>query len=436
MQKIQPFFINSNICLHDEDIKNFDTFMTSVAGNIGNSYITYSLIKELLGEIKEIYHIQNIYRYDFSQQEQDIDLINNRCTHVFLILQDQIRISESYGFQLPYENIMNFIRKLNKPIVIAGLGANSFNGYDKDFHKKLNPELIKFLKFLSNNSNKIGIRGYFTEEILSNLNIKNTTVIGCPSYYEMGKDRIIRKNVNIQKPKILLSSFFCNEFLTNNYQVMQDLQEKKIIKAIAFNDFEEDIELDDFKKMKQKQFKIFSDIQSWKNFVSNFDFTIGYRLHGSILSINAGVPAVCCNGDSRAREMCEFLKIPYNPSIGVKDDVIKILEEIDCDKINNHYLFLYQNFKNFLKNNNLEIFNSSLDNKYEKQPILNLYTNEFQALLSQEYNFRRLQEQIRHQNQNIIDIKNKLNKLSLLRRIFSVLFKFRNIALKFFERQS
>ena len=45
--QIKPFFINSNICLKQDDISSFEKFMTSIAGNTGNSYITYALIKEL-----------------------------------------------------------------------------------------------------------------------------------------------------------------------------------------------------------------------------------------------------------------------------------------------------------------------------------------------------------------------------------------------------
>ena len=143
--KIKPFFINSNICLEQADISSYERFMSSIAGNTGNSYITYALIKELFGGLVPVRHIQNIYEYNFEKAEDDINYINTQATHVFLILQDQIRIAESYGLKLPYKKIMNFISRCNKPVIIAGLGANSFNGFDAQFHKKLDPELIDFL---------------------------------------------------------------------------------------------------------------------------------------------------------------------------------------------------------------------------------------------------------------------------------------------------
>lgn len=111
MTKIKPFFINSNIWLKEFEYHSVEDILTPIAGNTGNSYITYAIIKTLTGGLIDINHIQNIYTYDFSNQDKDIDIINNECTHVFLILQDQIRISESYGQKLPYEKIINFYKK-------------------------------------------------------------------------------------------------------------------------------------------------------------------------------------------------------------------------------------------------------------------------------------------------------------------------------------
>ena len=251
MSDFIPFFINSNICTQSSDTYDFDTFMTAIAGNTGNSYITYSLLKELNFSLNKDYHIQNIYKYDFSQSEKDIDKINNECTHVFLILQDQIRIQESYGYKLPYKDIIQFINKLNKPVIIAGLGANSFDGYDADFHKKLSTDLVNFLKFLSAHCNSIGIRGNYTAEILHNLGIDNINVIGCPSFYETGDDRYIEKKEIKNIKDIILTSIFRNKELLFNYQICQDFCEENIIKAIAFNDYNYDFQDVEQKKIKR-----------------------------------------------------------------------------------------------------------------------------------------------------------------------------------------
>ena len=379
MIDFKPFFINSNICLQKQDINSFENFMKSIAGNTGNSYITYALIKELMGDLSEIRHIQNIYEYNFDKPDLEIDYINNEATHVFLILQDQIRLAESYGLKLPYEKIMNFISKINKPVIIAGLGANSFEGFDPDFHKKLDPNLITFLKFLSDHCIEIGIRGHFTEEILHNIGINNTRVIGCPSFFEMGKNRHIKKHPTSNLKSMILTSKLPIIPATTKV-IMQDFLEEDIIKPIAFNNIPNNIQpwqIEDFNKQK---YHIFSSIEDWKHFISPFNFAIGYRLHGSILAINSGVPALCLNGDSRATEMCQFLNIPHNPSLKIKseNDYLKIYEELDVSKLNDNYPTLYNNFVNFIHKNNLLMFEEKqISYEYIKQPSLELYNKDF-----------------------------------------------------------
>ena len=371
-----PFFINSNLCIEPNDLLSFELFMDSVAGNTGNSYITYSLIKACFGSLDKVNHIQNIYTYDFTKRDKDIDYINNNCSHVFLILQDQIRIAESYGLKLPYKGIQDFVSKLNKPVIIAGLGANSFNGFDKSFHQKLNPDLINFLKFLSDHCINIGIRGHFTEEVLHNIGVDNTTVIGCPSFFEMGKNRKLVKKDIFKKDKILLTSYLPIEELKNNYQIMQDFQEQKIIKAVGFESFNEIQDGFEIKKLREKKYRIFSNIEEWKSFVSNFDFAIGNRLHGSILSINSGVPAICCNMDSRATEMCNYLKIPHiiEPT---KYNIMDLYNSIDVDLINNSYPRLYERYLSFLNANNVNFNNLESSTTVIKFNNLNLYSKPF-----------------------------------------------------------
>ena len=183
MSKVKPFFINSNIHLKEFSYKTVEDILTPLGGNTGNSYITYGLMKAVLGGICDIPHIQNIYTYDFSKSDKDIEIINNECTHVFFILQDQIRLFESYSLTLPYTNIINFLKRLNKKVIVAGLGANCFSGFDKEFYKKLNPELVEFLRKLSEYCELIGLRGEFTQEVMSKLGISNTEVIGWAHFF-------------------------------------------------------------------------------------------------------------------------------------------------------------------------------------------------------------------------------------------------------------
>lgn len=162
-----PFFINSNLITNETSLRDYSSFMEAVAGNTGNSYITWALLKELdIKELKDEFHIQNIYNFDFSKSEKVSDFVNQNCSHVILILQDQIRIHESYGYKLPYDGIKNLLEKISLPVIVAGLGANSFTGFDPDFHNQLPKDLVEFLHYLSGRCNELGVRGNLRQKCL------------------------------------------------------------------------------------------------------------------------------------------------------------------------------------------------------------------------------------------------------------------------------
>ncbi len=375
MKDFKPFIINSNLCYEEKDVATFDNYMKSIQYNIGNSYITYSLIKELCGGFKKVPHIQNIYYYDFANVDADIEYINSECTHVFFMIQDFIRINE---FPLPYEKLIDMFSRINKPLIVAGIGANSFASFDNKLHKKLKPVVVKFLKYLSDRCVQIGVRGFYTEEVLNNLGIHNVTAMGCPSFYEMGRERkVVKKPIDETLRggggHILLSSALVNKYLYDNIQICQDFQESNIIKAIAFNDFDNVLVKEQLERVFNKKFMAFSNIDDWRSFVSGYRFVIGSRVHGSILSLNAGVPAVCRNGDTRAAEMCRLLRVPVRTNLGFETDIIKLYEEVDVDAMNSSYPALYDNYVEFLHKNGLSICEPSGSDVYDVQPSLELY---------------------------------------------------------------
>lgn len=61
--QIRPFVINSNLATTKKDVATLDSFFDSVAGNVGNSYITYALLKECGIPLQNLQHIQSVYTY-------------------------------------------------------------------------------------------------------------------------------------------------------------------------------------------------------------------------------------------------------------------------------------------------------------------------------------------------------------------------------------
>lgn len=365
-KNFKPFFLNSNLSFGRAGGDTVENLLRPAAGNSGNSYITYALVKTVLGDFAGLSHIANVYEYDFSSG-RDAEFARAECTHVFLVLQDQIRIEESYGLRLPYGNIVSFLKKCGKPVVIAGLGANSFGGFDPEFHKKLPPALVKFLREISGMCEKIGIRGEFTADVLDKLGISNFQIIGCPSFFETGPGRRVEKPPFGELNPVLTSPIVYRSGSVP--AVMQDFLEKGLINLSVFGNFTEETRPEDYRRAKCGDLGIFFNPEKWKAFLGKYNFALGPRVHGSIAAINAGLPAVCTNTDSRAAEMCAFLKIPrladdsfvnyaaIPNARNFADFIKRAYEACDTETINAAYPKLFENYKNFITSQGLP-FNS------------------------------------------------------------------------------
>ncbi len=379
MKILNPFFLNTNLCYDKNDILSVEDFEKTVAGNTGNSYISYSLINLLYKKFIRPDEIKNIFTYDYSQTDKDTDYINNNNSHVILVMQDQIRVSESYGYELPFENIIKFLKKIKKPIIITSLGANCFTGDDSSFYKQISPQRVIFFQELASLTESIGVRGDFTVEVLNQLGIFNAEAVGCPSFFETGPDRIISKKPFDDNFSFAVGGSYLNIKNIHEFHrgyVLQD--EFEFIEAQYFdtknllNNFRDYHGLD-IEAFIKGNYRAFSNIKEWQDYLKNFTFLLGSRMHGGIAALNAGIPTVVMNKDSRAREMCELYSIPYRPELlHTEIDVEKLYSECNYDLMNTEYNSLYNNYIKWLLKNHIDLDNYITDTTIEsiEQPSL------------------------------------------------------------------
>ncbi len=362
------FFINSNICFPGDDL-NFDKFIYNISGNTGNSYITYSIIKTLYGKFQKVDDIKNLWFYKPNQY--DIDRINNEYSKVILVLQDNLRLFDSYLEHNIYEGLAGFFSKIKIPVVVFSLGSNSFDGQYSTLHQQLNKDLVNFIKVIADKTVSFGVHGQYTIEILKNLGINNVDAIGCPSYFETGRDRVIKKKPLGADFKVLSGGDFENSKVQNVHYVLQD--EKLFMKAMAFdnerilrNDFERFDPTNSYGKnliraYAENNMSVFADMDEWREFDKNFDFYIGSRVHGGIMALNAGLPAIITNQDSRAREMAALFGVECS-FIDKDANLREVYNSLDVDKINNNYNQLYDNYCSWLNKNGLWAYDASNKN--------------------------------------------------------------------------
>lgn len=72
--------------------------------------------------------------------------------------------------------------------------------------------------------------------------------------------------------------------------------------------------------------RAFPNVPAWLECLRTCDFAIGNRIHGVVLALQAGVPAVCITHDSRTLELCKTLCIPHMPMAQARQRGVNLYE--------------------------------------------------------------------------------------------------------------
>lgn len=359
MKKI--FFINHNIPFRRP--KTNSELWQSTAGNIGNAYIGYASIKMLTGRFRQVDGIPNLW--DFDEKNIDLNFVNSNYSKVVLCMQDQIRVNESY-YRPNYTEICNFLEKIQLPFVVLSLGANAIQSdYDSDLHLKLPKEKIRFLKLIASKSLEMGVRGYYSAEVLNKLGIHNINPIGCHTFFLNKTKKIFKKNVSLIKNVITNGGLLPDNVVNDGLQFSYILQCQSEDPSLFIREIESKSRSINFKALsdfrhwsflKKREIYLPKTINEWSRIIKNSDFSIGRRVHGSILALNKGIPTLLANGDLRSREMSEIFSIPRDYTLDHSVDVRDVYESSDFTDLNNKFPILYQRFLEFAKKNDIHIY--------------------------------------------------------------------------------
>lgn len=102
---------------------------------------------------------------------------------------------------------------------------------------------------------------------------------------------------------------------------------------------------------------VFFDVPAWMEFYRKFDFVVGTRIHGVMLALQAGIPAMCVAHDSRTLELCQTMKIPHvrhlDVASGLSRDDLNRLFDFDPSAFDENRKLLAHRYSNFLRSNGL-----------------------------------------------------------------------------------
>nr|WP_329609988.1 polysaccharide pyruvyl transferase family protein [Microaerobacter geothermalis] len=317
--------------------------------------------------------------------EKEVEEIRNSAD--VIVMGASNFINERSDFEITAENL----QKLKMPIIVLGIGAQAPNVSVKKI--KLTKGTEKFLHLISEYSESIGVRGEYTAELLNNLGIKNTTIIGCPTYYlskdinfkvkmqKINHDDSLRPalnytNIRQKCDEIIIKYAFNNkidvigqtEFIedywkkgiainpNNSIVASLEIQKEQLYKKILGTN------TDVIKAYFKDHFSQYYDIDEWAEQVKKYNFFFGTRFHGNMIAIQNGIPALLVAHDSRTKELAEFCNIPYLEAKNLTEDInlTRLYSEMDYSKFNEEYPIKFRKYVEFLKLNNVTDVDSLL----------------------------------------------------------------------------
>lgn len=263
------------------------------------------------------------------------EVVRRETDHIVICCANQIGAHVDLGIWAER------LERFNLPVTLLGLGAQTPT-YEEEL--KVPSGTLDFLEMVRkldvSSCGCVGVRGHFTEGVLTDLGTK-PVVTGCPSLFisprsDIGRN-IARRTLDASTARIAVaggnphhkSSSGLEPLLmqmaerNNGAYIVQhpDLMmglgagmydertEEQILKLLHV--FEPHRTLDSLKDWFADHGYVFWDTGHWTQFLSHMDAVVGPRFHGVALGVQAGIPGVVLDIDNRTRELATTSAIKH-----------------------------------------------------------------------------------------------------------------------------
>lgn len=238
---------------------------------------------------------------------------------------------------------VNLLEKSDLPLVFLGLGAQAedFGAVKFDFH----PSVLRLISLIKERCDRVAVRGAFTERVLSDHGVTDLLVTGCPSNLIAPDEQFITSITsklstppltflaqagelwpkNVLKKEVDQRLYqWCHE----SYGVLVQQAVPEFIKCLraaniysrsdAPEDFLEAVRrtmlpntgVEEFLVFMTTKVRNYFSVDQWLEDTSKFDISLGLRLHGNMVALQSGTPALWITHDARTRELVETMALP------------------------------------------------------------------------------------------------------------------------------
>lgn len=333
-------------------------------------------------------YLYGVFRSLMVDEDVQIDVDHYMIERNNITKDDIRKINETYdmyiipladAFRDTYENCLKSltkaIKKMKIPVVIVGVGMKIELNDDPTKGNKIDETVKKFVSAVLDKSSIIGVRGEITGQYLQKLGFKEDkdyTPIGCPSLYLHGNNLKLKRPQNgfNKDSKILvngsmLSTHEVNAFMRRTIldydnamfipQLVRELREVYVGSIYRKEDTPYPIRITD-EVFRRDKARCFINVPSWFEFASDYDLSVGARMHGNIASINSGVPSIFAVKDGRMKELIDYHNMPYFTSDELTDttNIMDIIANKDLYSIEKKHEANFKHYVDFLKMNEVD----------------------------------------------------------------------------------
>lgn len=218
------------------------------------------------------------------------------------------------------------LRRIKVPIIPLGVGTTRhFDEADDGFE----PQTLAQLRHIHAGCAVGSARDVRTAEALAKVGIRNVAMTGCPTLFRSLKPRWeLRRNDSSNRVVVTVRKGAAR----NVRELIRQLEARGLEPVIAA---QQDPDLafrrrtwPGFRKPVRTLYTY--DIKPYLDLVEGSRGAIGWRLHGNMLHLAHGNPAILCSNCSRGDSFCETFGLPRTPSPdGVTLPPAQIAETID-----------------------------------------------------------------------------------------------------------
>ena len=352
-----------NIYEKTDYLKLNDVIQTERKGNCpnyGNKVWLQALISEITIEGTE---------YSFWNPQMTYEEINSTYD---CVIKPSANIF-SPEFVQGLERLSRIFSNIKIPIYVIACGLQLKKYEDMDsLVSAIREPADRFIRSIYATGGEFALRGHITKKFFEKLGFNTPVVTGCPSLFQNGRDLKITKRsvqetdfsavvngqnymlsmpfyINIFKkyPKsIFIDQDHYYDYLYNpNYFSSESFSMKDMLRRVKDKGYQ-GLDL-----VSDSRLHLFADMPNWHQYLINSDhsFSFGSRIHGNIMSLLSGIPAVIHPCDCRTEEMADFFDIPKVNDSDLKNynNLYDLYSQVDFSKFNSTFAEKYDYFRSF-----------------------------------------------------------------------------------------